>query len=197
MSKGHGALVWFCGLPGSGKTTLARGVVERLKSKYNVDVTLLSMDNIRAKIFPDPKYTDEERDAAYRAFVILGSTLSHAGVNVILDATAHKKAWRELARVECPWFVEVFVKCPLELCMERETNRLNQSQVRKKLYADALERLKSGKSFSGLGKVPGIDEPFEENPKAEIVVDSSKNTMDELVNELMTRLTAKSSVFFR
>ena len=146
------------------------------------------MDEIRGRIFPNPVYSDEERDAAYRAFVVIGSLLSKSGVTAILDGTGHKRLWRELARKECPRFVEVYVKCPIEICIERENNRNNQTNVRKKLYADALERLRTGERIKGLGKVPGVDEPFEESFTPEIVIDSSKESLNLLVQKVIQRL---------
>ncbi len=146
------------------------------------------MDEIRSKIFPHPVYSDEERDTAYRAFVVIGSLLSRSGVTTILDGTGHKRLWRELARKECPKFVEIYVKCPIEICIERENNRKNQTNVRKKLYSDALERLRTGERIKGLGKVPGVDEPFEESLAAEIVIDSSVESLDLLVKKVVERL---------
>ncbi|MGI0085645.1 MAG: AAA family ATPase, partial [Nitrososphaerales archaeon] len=89
-----GTLLWFCGLPGSGKSTVSKLVVKMLE-KRGVKAIYLSMDETRKKIFPNPTYSDEERDAAYRAFVLLGSTLCSNGHNVVLDATAHKRKWRD------------------------------------------------------------------------------------------------------
>jgi adenylylsulfate kinase-like enzyme len=146
------------------------------------------MDSLRRKIFPNPRYTDEERDAAYRAFVVMGSSLSAARKNVIMDGTGHKRIWREFARSEIPRFVEVYVKCPIEICMERETKRKDQPETRRQLYLDALERLKTGKPFEGLGKVPGVDEPFEESPNPELVIDSSDSTVEALAGLVITRL---------
>ena len=191
-------MAWFCGLPGSGKTTIAQGVYGKVtKTKPMSNVSLLSMDTIRQKIFPNPSYSDEERDTAYRALVLAASLLSAAGITVLLDGSGHKKAWRDLARQECPRFVEVYVKCPLELCIERETRRTEGADgVRKKLYLDALERLKTGKKEEGLGKVPGVDEPFEESPSPEIILDSSKEVPSLLIERAMRGLSKFDSEIF-
>ena len=179
--------MWFCGLPGSGKSTLARSVSSKL-GLASEGTIIISMDSIRKKMFPNPRYTDEERDAAYRAFVLLGSMLSKAGKNVILDGTGHKKVWRDFARSECPRFVEICVKCPVEICLERETSRPNHDGIRKKLYIDALDRLKTGKSFAGLGNVPGVDEPFEEDNRCDITINSSEGTIDSQTSQIVTEL---------
>lgn len=181
-----GTLLWFCGLPGSGKSTVSRLVVKMLERR-GVKVVYLSMDEIRKEIIPNPTYSDEERDVAYRAFVLIGSTLCSNGHNVVLDATAHKRMWRDLAREKCAHFAEVYVKCPVEICIERETRRKGQNNVRAKLYLDALKRLRTGKKMKGLGKVPGVDEPFEESD-AEIVVDSSREKVEAIAKQVIDKI---------
>jgi adenylylsulfate kinase len=151
---------------------------------------LLQMDSIRKKMFPEPTYSDEERDAAYRSFALMGALVSSTGVAVLLDGVAHRRIWRELARAECPKFVEVYVKCPIEICMERESmRRASGDGIREKLYREALERLKTGQRIEGLGKVPGVDEPFEEPVSPEIVLDSSKKSPELLIEEAYQALS--------
>jgi adenylylsulfate kinase len=183
-----GTAIWFCGLPGSGKTTISKLVVELLEEE-GIETVYVSMDEIRKKIFPNPTYSDEERDTAYRAFVLVASMLCKNGHDAVLDATGHKKKWRDLAREEChDFFVEVYVKCPIETCIERETKREGQNLVRKKIYLDALERLRTGSAITGLGKVPGVDEPFEESPSPEITIDSSNERVEALARQVVDRL---------
>lgn len=190
----YGILVWFCGLPGSGKSTICHGVYEKVRSgKRNGNdsqkLALIEMDSVRKKIFPSPSYSDEERDAAYRSFVLMGSTLSKYSISVLLDGTGHKRIWRDFARSECPKFVEVYIKCPIEICIQRETARLQgKDRIRQNLYRDALERLKSGTKIAGLGKVPGVDEPFEESPSPEVVLDSSEESPDALIEQALEAL---------
>jgi adenylylsulfate kinase-like enzyme len=149
------------------------------------------MDSIRKRIFPKPTYSDEERDSAYRCFVLIASFLSSSGIIVLLDGTGHKLIWRSLARKEFPNFVEVYVKCPIETCIERESKRKNNTSVRKKLYLSALARLKRGTKIAGVGKVPGIDEPFEESKRPEIVLDSFRETPRELALRTLKVLRVK------
>lgn len=185
MNK-EGTVIWFCGLPGSGKSTISKIVRKSLESK-GIQTVYLSMDELRKNLFPNPSYSDEERDLAYRALGLLAFFISKTGSNVIIDATAHKRKWRDLARKNCRNFVEIYIKCPVEICIQRETKRRGQKVIRKRLYLDALERLKTGKKIKGLGKVPGVDETFEEsNP--EISIDSSSERPLELANEIMARL---------
>ncbi len=160
--------LWFVGLPGSGKSSLAQNFVAQLE-KRGENPVLLQMDLRRKAYFPNPKYTAEERLEAYRLFAEEGAALVASGKNVVLDAAAPKVAMREYARERIACFAEVFVSCPVETAMEREANR-EQGAVMADLYAKALERQKTGKQFDGLGEVIGVDVPFEENPKAECVL---------------------------
>ncbi|MHB1908743.1 MAG: adenylyl-sulfate kinase [Nitrososphaerales archaeon] len=177
-----GYVIWFTGLPGSGKSSIAKKVIEKL------DTTLvyLSMDEIRKQIFEKPNYSDQERDIAYRALVLVAEFACISGANVVVDATAHKRIWRDLARKRIQNFVEVYVKCPVDTCIERETKR-ESDLVRKRIYVDALERLRSGKVFTELGKVPGVDEPYEES-KPEIVIDSSKGSIEEEADQIIDQM---------
>lgn len=188
--------MWFSGLPGSGKSTISGLIVKATRSSPNPPV-LLSMDSIRKLIYPKPTYSDVERDGAYRALVLAAFLISRAGTNVLLDATGHKLVWRELARSICLRFVEVYVKCTIETCIERETARKDNDLVRRKLYLTARSRLRSKRKSRGLGKVPGVDEPFEESPRPEIVIDSSSRKPRTLAGETLKKLRKFAPDVFR
>ena len=187
--------MWFCGLPGSGKSTITR-LVSGSAKKSGDSLVILSMDSIRPIVLPNPRYSDEERDAAYRALVLATCLLSKTGTNVLIDATGHKLVWRNLARKVCSRFVEVYVKCPIEICIERETQRKNNKLVRMSLYLYALRRLRTGKKNYGLGKVPGIDEPFEVSRKAEIVLDSSVEKPEDVAEKAVKKLSKYAPEIF-
>lgn len=169
-----GWAVWITGLPGSGKSTVADMLAATLR-KHGMDVRILRMDEQRKKYVPDPQYTSEERENAYRLFVRDGAAWVRTGVGVIMDATAHRLRWRTVARREIPCFAEIHLRVPLETAMAREAER-PQGAVMAGLYAKALERRDTGTDKPGLGDVVGVDVPFEEDPKAECVLD---NTVDD------------------
>ena len=73
---------------------------------------MLELDEIRKTLTPHPPYTDAERDIVYRALACMAAILAEAGVPVIIDATAHPGAWRELARAAIPRFAEVQLLLP-------------------------------------------------------------------------------------
>ena len=112
------------------------------------------------------------------------------GKNVIYDATAHKAAWRAKARSAIKNFMEVHVKCSIEDCIERETKR-KDGLVQAELYKKALERKRTGKKFQGLGKVAGIDVPYEEGPKAEVMIDSGKLKPEEAAGLVLMEISKR------
>lgn len=98
--------IWITGLPGSGKSALARAAAETLGER-GVPVTVLELDAIRKIVTPDSTCRDQEREAVYRVLAFMATALVEAGVPVIIDATAHRRRWRELARDLIPRFAEV------------------------------------------------------------------------------------------
>ncbi len=160
--------VWFTGLPGSGKTAIASRTSALLK-KEGIEVKILQLDEIRRVLTPDPKYTDEERDIVYASLAYMAKLLTECGVNVFIDATANRRKYRDAARKIIPEFAEVFIRCPIELCMEREAHRKAIFSP-KGIYKKA--------SMPGAA-VPGVNVPYEEPLNPEIVIDSDKMTPDE------------------
>jgi len=158
--------VWITGLPGCGKSTIAKELAKLLGN-----VEYLRLDELRKKYIKDPKFTDKERDLVYSMFIDDGVARCEEGKNVIFDATGNKLKWRNAARRKIKNIIEAYVKCPVEVCMARESHR-SEGLVLADLYKKALERKKTGKRFKGLGEVVGVDVPYEENNDAEVVIDS-------------------------
>ncbi len=118
-----GFAVWLTGLPSSGKTTLAHAL-ERLFNDHGVHVQVLDSDELREIITPTPQYTSEERDWFYKVIVFLAELLTKNGVNVIIAATAPKRAYREDARRRIKRFVEVYLQCSPQVCRQRDRKGL-------------------------------------------------------------------------
>ncbi|MCF8129020.1 MAG: adenylyl-sulfate kinase [Deltaproteobacteria bacterium] len=154
--------LWITGLPGSGKTTVAREL-NKMATARHVDLLTLNLDQIREFLTPEPEYTDEERELVYRALVLMAEWLIREGSrNVLIDATGNRRAFRDLARRRMAEFAEIYLKCPLEVCRERETSR-DAGRVETNLY----EKAQSGRLK---GKMPGVTTSYEpaENPELEI-----------------------------
>ena len=154
--------IWITGLPGSGKSLLARRAAQALAA-LNERVVVLELDEIRKTLTPAPTYSDAERDLVYRPLVYVAVELTEAGVPVIVDATAHRRAWRDLARASIRRFAEVQLVCPLEVCREREGRRTG-SHAPRGIYARA--------GAPG-ATVPGVDVPYEPAFAPELTLDTA------------------------
>lgn len=157
--------IWITGLPGSGKTTIAKKVFEKLKT--SVTLKHLQLDRVRKVITPNPRYTDEEREIVYASLAYMAHILVESGICVVIDATANRRKYRDRARELIPHFVEVYVECPLGVCVTRE-------QARDTGYAPTGIYAQAGAG----GTVPGVDVMYEEPLNPEIVVRSDLRGAD-------------------
>ncbi|MFZ2411065.1 MAG: adenylyl-sulfate kinase [Candidatus Methanoperedens sp.] len=171
--------VWFTGLPGSGKTAIASRSGAMLKKK-GIEVKILQLDEIRRVLTPTPKYTDDERDIVYASIGYMAKLLTECGINVFIDATANRRKYRDAARNIIPQFAEVFVRCPLSVCMEREAQR-------RAVFSPKGIYKKS--SLTG-ANVPGVNAPYEEPLMPEIVVDSDKMNPGESAKKVADAIIA-------
>lgn len=116
-----GVVVWFTGLPASGKSTLAQRVRQSCERRRSC-VTLDS-DDVREVLGADG-YDPADRDGFYRVLARLAVLLARQGHVVLVPATAPRRAHRELARAEAPAFLEVHVETPLDECERRDPKGL-------------------------------------------------------------------------
>ena len=170
-------VMWFTGLPGCGKTTIAEKVLTILSEK-GVRARVLQLDEIRRSITPEPKYTKEERDIVYASLAYMAKLLAEEGVNVIIDATANRRRYRDFARSLIPNFVEVFIRTPLSVCMEREAKRKAKFSP-KDIYKKA-----AGEKAA----VPGVNVAYEEPRSPEIEVDTTSMNMEECAGYIAGRI---------
>lgn len=159
-----GWVIWVTGMPGSGKSTLARLVARRLYRRH-VAAQVLSVEMVREVLTPRPKYTEEERHVVYSTLVFVSTMLAQNDVNVIIDATANRRRYRDEARRRITRFAEIYLKCPLEVCMQREKGRKRRFGAPSRIYAKA----RTGASKT----VPGVGVPYEIPHSAELTVDTS------------------------
>ncbi len=178
----EGWCVWVTGLPGSGKSTIAQALLEKLR-KRGVNAQIVSSDMLRKIVTPNPKYTEEERNMVYGAIVFVAGLLASNGVNVIIDATGNLRKYRNQARKQIPKFMEAYVRCPLEICIERESGRGKTFYAPKDIYKKAF----TGKSAT----VPGMGAPYEEPLHPEVTVDSDKMDSDQCAQRILDVLMKK------
>lgn len=158
--------LWITGLPGSGKSTYAEAV-----KKLYPDFVLLRMDELRKVVTPEPSYSDNERDLVYRCLVYTAEMLVRHGHSVVIDATGNLRKWRELARGIIEPYGEIYLKCPVDKCIEREAQRVETHNAPAGIYSKG----KAG------WPVPGMNAPYEEPQNPELVIETDKTTLPEAV----------------
>jgi adenylylsulfate kinase len=123
-----GVVMWFTGLPSSGKSTLAKQVCQELTRRGSACVVLDS-DEVRGVLSPPPGFDVKGRREFYRTLAQLAAMLAAQGLIVLVPATAHRRFYRALARRLAPRFVEVFVDTPKNECRRRDTKGLYEHHV--------------------------------------------------------------------
>lgn len=129
--------VWICGRPGSGKSTIAREL-ESLLEESGLHAQVLGTDILRKVVTPEPTYTEKERGVVYSTLVFIAKILNQNEVNVILDATANRSAYREKGKDEIENILIAYVECPLEICMKREAERKETYGAPRDIYKRGL-----------------------------------------------------------
>lgn len=174
-----GWCVWITGLPGSGKSVVSDALLNLL-SKNRIHAQLLSSDELRKILTPKPNYSLEERDQVYETLVYIAKLLSNNGTNVIIDATGNLRRYRDKARNQITKFIEVYLKCPLHICMNRETKRAETYSAPRRIYS----RARQGTAPT----VPGIGQPYEPPLTPEISINTTKCSPEECARQILKRL---------
>lgn len=166
----QGLTIWFTGLSGAGKSTVANILAERLKGMGR-RVELLDGDEIRKNLSSGLGFSKEDRDANIRRIAFVAKLLSRNGIIAISAAISPYREIRDEARGDIANFVEVFVDCPLEVCEERDV---------KGLYA----RARSGE----IQQFTGISDPYEAPSSAEVVLHTDRETPEQSVEKIIDKL---------
>jgi adenylylsulfate kinase len=111
--------LWMTGLPASGKSSISAVLVAQLR-KRNIDPVVLESDVFRKYFTPHATYSEDDRVLFYQGMVEVAAAFVEHDIPVIIDATGNRRAYLAPARERLPVFAEVFVECPLEICVERD-----------------------------------------------------------------------------
>jgi len=172
-----GATVWFTGLPGAGKSTIAAAVEERLVAAGR-PAFLLDGDNLRHGLNGDLGFDQASRSENVRRTAHVARLMAESGtialVSLVSPYAADRDAARALHVAEGLHFIEVFVDAPLELCEQRDP---------KGLYS----RVRAGE-IEGL---TGVDDPYEAPVAADLVLHTCEGTVDGEVDSVLDMLAAR------
>jgi adenylylsulfate kinase len=169
MNKHRAKLLWFTGLSGSGKSTLAHALEEVLYQRA-CRTYVFDGDNVRHGLCGDLGFSDEDRTENIRRIGEMAKLFVDAGVISLTAFISPIREDRDRARGLFPHgdFIEVYVKCPLEICEDRDV---------KGLYKRARA-----------GEIPyftGISSPYEPPVNPEITIDTENRTVEECVSEIV------------
>jgi adenylylsulfate kinase len=170
----NGFTVWFTGMAGAGKSTLAQGLANRLRRLGEV-VDVLDGPELVQMLGIGGGATKDERNLEARKLAWVCRLVTRGGGIIIQAAieSPYREA-RDDARKSIGRFAEVFVECPTETLIQRD-----RSGRYKRALAGELKTL------------PGITEPYEPPAHPEVVVDTSKHTVDEAVEHILGQLVAQ------
>jgi adenylylsulfate kinase len=178
--NGHRSLIlWFTGLSGSGKSTIAHRLEERF-FKNGIRTYVLDGDNIRTGLNRDLGFSPEDREENIRRIGEMAKLFVDAGIVVLSAFISPYKKDRAIVRnlVGVDEFVEIYVKCPLDICEQRDV---------KGLYEKA--------HIGMIKQFTGIDDPYEEPENPEIVIETDKMSIEQCVEEILKFLETKKLVY--
>lgn len=168
----EGFTLWFTGLSGSGKSTLANLVADELRTRGH-RVEILDGDEVRTNLSKGLGFSKEDRDTNIRRIGYVCKLLARNGVVAISAAISPYRDVRDEVRKMHDRFFEVFVECPLDTLVERDVKGLY-----KKAIAGEI------KNFTG------VSDPYEAPLKAELVVNTAKQSREESLAALLSKLEA-------
>jgi adenylyl-sulfate kinase len=163
-----GVTIWLTGLPSAGKTTLAHLVGKMIRERGVTGIEILDGDVIRLNLCKDLGYSQEDRMTNIRRIAFVSQLLTRNGVIVIVAAISPYRESRDNARQEIKDFVEVFVKCPIEVLIERDV---------KGLYKKALA--------GNLPHFTGVSDPYEEPLNPEIQIETNREAPDQSAAKIL------------
>jgi len=172
LNKQQSAILWFTGLSGSGKSTIANAVEEYLH-RHSIRTYILDGDNVRHGLNGDLGFSDEDRKENIRRIGEVSKLFIDAGVMVLTSFISPFLEDRAFVRniVHENEFIEIYIRCPLTVCEKRDV---------KGLY----DKARKGE----IKKFTGIDSPYEAPDNPEVVIDTSVLSIDDSVGVIVDYL---------
>jgi len=165
-----GFTVWLTGLSNAGKSTLAEMLKKRLR-EMGLKVEVLDGDVVRNHLSKGLGFSKEDRDTNVRRIGFVCQLLSRNNIVAIAAAVSPYRETRDELRAKIVNFLEVYVKCPLEVLIERDKNGLYQKALRGEIK-----------------NLAGVDDPYEEPLNPEVVVETDRETPEESVQKILKTL---------
>ncbi len=177
MTNRRGFTVWFTGLSGAGKTTLATALASEL-ARRGLQVEILDGDEVRTNLSKGLGFSKEDRDINIRRIGYVSRLLVRNGAGVVAAAISPYREVRDEVRRsiegEGAAFIEVFVKCPIDVLAERDV---------KGLYKKALA--------GEIKEFTGVSDPYEEPDDPEVIVETDRQSVAASVSQIMTELARR------
>lgn len=175
-----GAVLWFTGLSGSGKSSIANEVAYKLHQRRQVTY-VLDGDNIRQGLNKDLGFSPEDRDENIRRISEVASLFADAGIITLTAFISPYQQLRDFCRnlLSKDRFFEIYCKASLETCEQRDPKGLY-----KKARAGVI------KQFTG------IDAPYEEPIHPELILDTDRYTVEECADQVINSLQKKNIIQF-
>lgn len=169
----EGMVIWFTGLPCSGKTTLSQQVYDYLESN-GLRVEHLDGDSLRQGLCKDLGFSRVDREENIRRIGYVAGLLARHGVIVLVAVIAPYRNLRDEIRKQTVNFVEVFVNAPLSVCEERDV---------KGLYKKARR--------GQIKEVTGVDDPYEPPLEPEVECHTDMETVQESSNKVIRYIASR------
>ena len=167
-----GCTLWFTGMSGAGKSTLSNLVAQRLRAA-GARVEVLDGDVVRTQLCKDLGFSRADREENIRRIGFICELLSRNGVIAIVAAISPYRACREEIRERVENFIEVYMRCPLEVLIQRDVKGLY-----KKALAGAIQQF------------TGISDPYEPPLEPEVTIDSSCESPEEGAAKIIEHVEA-------
>jgi len=168
-----GLTLWFTGLSGAGKTTISLELERELRKRGVKSLEILDGDVVRTNLSKGLGFSKEDRDTNIRRIGFVAKLLTRNGVLVMTAAISPYRSLRDEIHADIGDFMEIFVKCPMEVCAKRDVKGLY-----KKAMAGEI------KNFTG------VSDPYEDPINPHVICETDKETVEESAHKVVLQMEA-------